>query len=138
MRIVDVYKVVEVVFILTFGGPGLETELHRRGCRVGACHGHGRPDRDPVADHYVLCREADHHRVDGRSGEGLREQKRFRCGTDDWVRQFGSPLGLVRCVVRRAGADQGVGIANGADPIPIVAPASVAATSIIVWSGSGR
>lgn len=27
MRIVDVYKVVEVVFILTFGGPGLETEL---------------------------------------------------------------------------------------------------------------
>lgn len=27
MRIVDVYKVVEVVFILTEGGPGLETEL---------------------------------------------------------------------------------------------------------------
>ena len=27
MRVVDVYKVVEVVFILTFGGPGLETEL---------------------------------------------------------------------------------------------------------------
>jgi multiple sugar transport system permease protein len=27
MRIIDVYKVVEVVFILTFGGPGRSTEL---------------------------------------------------------------------------------------------------------------